>query len=145
MFEMCSSGSIFSFSFSTSWTRPIFIYFPHGRGCGFGKDAQPQVRIHLDMKLSCQIRQGMNGSPQILIANTPRDGHSWSFNGWPPVWFKSDQRWSFQLVRTATYATCWVVVGSPSLGWHVLWLPWRMPTKGPWQAQMTQRVHSRKR
>ena len=39
----------------------LFVFFfhllnssfsPHRRGCGFGKDAQPQVRIHLDMKLS---------------------------------------------------------------------------------------------
>ena len=45
----------------------------------------------------------------------------------------ADQPWSFQLARTAIYATCWVVVGSWSFGWRV-----------PWQAQMIQPVHSRK-
>ena len=39
---------------------------------------QPQLRIYLDMQLSFQIHLGMNGLPQILIANTLclRDGHS---------------------------------------------------------------------
>ena len=39
---------------------------------------RPQLRIYLDMELSFQIRLGMNGLPQILIANTLclRDGHS---------------------------------------------------------------------
>ena len=32
--------------------------------------------------------------------------------------------WSLQIARTGTYATCWVVVGSRSFGWH-------MPTKRP--------------
>ena len=46
-----------------------------------------------------------------------------------PVWFKSDQPWSFQIACTVTYVTCLVVVGSWSFLWHV-----------SWQAQMIQPV-----